>query len=644
MRVNVVDGWWPKLCYPYLICGAASCNLVDVRDGRVLASHPGPGLYPAGWLPDGRYVVSREPGGDNNSRREVALVAPATAKLWPAGTGPFDWSPAFYVGGPLTVYDGCLYYGDYSEGHPGLWRGTLDGAQWTCLTPGVRVLGQSLRATNGRLCVAAHVGWPSDRAEDYAIWIFEGTTRVAVLPMDNIVIAGPRDWHGTGYYGPARLVKAGTPPFFRDITVTPNKQEGVPLLTLVEGVEWAATATADDDSGRASVILRPAGDIQVIQLKNFEAAYIDVALVPPTTDTPVSRLVIAGNNTKGALTVEQADLTAARKPFDDEGGPVFTPLPVDNPNEHPITGPVDVLPYIVGDETDWPADSGNNGVMHCFWEQWGDKGEGRAIFQKNVETGKSFEVWDFLTDWVRHRRDRIGEPRGEYYEFSDGRWVPRFVTPAMIGTAVVSSPLNKIRFGHADGSLDDWAPFPYEMRIQICTEERLVFHYDPAPGGGNYEVYECYRNRGWRRWWAVMHGTNRITHATEWMSNADPSRRKRPVGYVPDPRIPLDRPNQQPVKATISEPRFPVEGSAPLAVRCVAKVTQGEAKSFRWQRRSVNLAEWRDEHTVPVPANDTDHTFRFDTPGTYEIRLITAGTDGSEDRTGSSRRVIVRAS
>lgn len=635
MRPNIIDGWWPKLRYPYLICGSTTCSLIDVRDGRVLWTSAAGGYFPVGWLSDGRFVVSHEVGGNSNDSREVALVDPADAKLWPTGSGPFNWTPPFRVGSPLALFEDRLVYGDYSTGHPGLWSGSLDGTAWSRLLAPVRALGASIRVRNGRL--ACHMLLDNGQ---YEWWILDAAGTVLALPSDHIVIPGPSDWHGTGYYGPATLVKAGTPAAFRDITVTPRRQESVPVLFPVAGVEWAATATADDHTGRASVLVRPPGETDILQLHDFPAVWLDVEQINDNGE-----VVIAGCDDKGRLTIQTANvLTAARKPYEEDSVPGFTPLPVDNPNEHPITGPVDVLPYIVGDETDWPADSGNDGVMHCFWEQWGET-EGRALFQKNVTTGKSFEVWEFLANWVRHRRDRIGEPRGEYYEFSDGRWLPRFVTPEMIGRVVVSALSNKIRFGHTDGTLDEWSPFPYEMRVQICTQERLVFHYDPAPGSGNYEVYECLRNRGWRRWWAVEHGTNRILTQTEWMSNADPSRRKRPVGYVPDPRKPLpDIPDEsKPVAATISEPTFPVEGPAPLAVRCVAQVTDGEAAKFRWQHRR-NGGAWWDEHAAPDyrPAWDNDHTFRFTSPGEYEIRLITYGTDGSEHTTGKQRKVIVR--
>jgi hypothetical protein len=72
------------------------------------------------------------------------------------------------------------------------------------------------------------------------------------------------------------------------------------------------------------------------------------------------------------------------------------------------------------------------------------------------------------------------------------------------------------------------------------------------------------------------------------------------------------------------------------AARAVAKLSGGPATTLQWLSRPVGRTEWSVRATNP--ADDLDHSFMFDAPGSYEIGVKVTGPGGT-NQTGA-RRVI----
>ena len=95
-RTLAIDGWWPQIRWPHVLCGASTATLVDMRDGTVVSviGTPGAAVWPAGWLTDGRYVVTREVAKDI---RQSAIMR--------VGDAVPVWGQSFDVGGPVKVFE-----------------------------------------------------------------------------------------------------------------------------------------------------------------------------------------------------------------------------------------------------------------------------------------------------------------------------------------------------------------------------------------------------------------------------------------------------------------------------------------------------------------------------------------------------------
>lgn len=114
-------------------------------------------------------------------------------------------------------------------------------------------------------------------------------------------------------------------------------------------------------------------------------------------------------------------------------------------------------------------------------------------------------------------------------------------------------------------------------------------------------------------------------------------------GEPSPPPPPPEDPVLQPPRFTISEPRFPVTGVAPLALRCYAMLEPGagEPEWIEWQ---VSTQGRGGPWTVAARnfEDDPDHTFRVSVAGTFWIRAR-AGNAAGEHETGLERRVTVTA-
>lgn len=291
IQVTGIDGWYPKIRWPYALCGFSSAVIVDVRSGAVISTIDD--VWPAGWLSDGRFVVTRETVPD--SRQSAVLRV---------GEQPTTWGPSFRCGGPTLTFADRLVFGGHAGYTPdvaGLWWAQPDGTGWERLPVDTGLLGVHgaiLRAQNGRLAV--HVVEP-----DVWLVVDAACDVVATLPTDHICIPGYRGEHGMGYFGAAMLRANGGLAW--DLTVTPWRHESPPLIFPHRFEPWAVTATAD--AGFSAIIARPFSDhTRVLQIDAFEAVWLDVHVDGDTA-------TVVGNSDRGVLSIATLALDAPRAPF-----------------------------------------------------------------------------------------------------------------------------------------------------------------------------------------------------------------------------------------------------------------------------------------------------------------------------------------
>lgn len=98
-------------------------------------------------------------------------------------------------------------------------------------------------------------------------------------------------------------------------------------------------------------------------------------------------------------------------------------------------------------------------------------------------------------------------------------------------------------------------------------------------------------------------------------------------------------PTPDPPKVTILDWQ-PRTGRAPVRSRAVRALTGGPATTLIWRYRLVEMHGWL--VAAVNPASDHDHTFVFNTPGTYEIGVDAIGPGGT-DGTATQRLVVVTA-
>ncbi len=97
----------------------------------------------------------------------------------------------------------------------------------------------------------------------------------------------------------------------------------------------------------------------------------------------------------------------------------------------------------------------------------------------------------------------------------------------------------------------------------------------------------------------------------------------------------------RPPQFTISEPKFPQNGQAPFAVRCVYanEPAGGQVEWMDWLVSTTGKdGPW--QVSAHNPGDDPDHTYRFTAAGNYWIKARGTNAAGSHE-TGSERKVVV---
>jgi hypothetical protein len=187
------------------------------------------------------------------------------------------------------------------------------------------------------------------------------------------------------------------------------------------------------------------------------------------------------------------------------------------PTPRPDANAADVLAYIVGQPDQWPrvGDQAQHQVVDWL---------ARQVCWVKYANPNRFECWGWDDEWVYHLVDHaLDGNSGESYRFTDGRWVPRFISHTE--PWALEFPGNRIRWftnsctevrGPQGIRVDD-GPNLYPMSQQAWFEtldagrelgvrDVLVLStasYVPGKPPGPPEKFYFARGAGWYKWESV---------------------------------------------------------------------------------------------------------------------------------------------
>jgi hypothetical protein len=162
-----------------------------------------------------------------------------------------------------------------------------------------------------------------------------------------------------------------------------------------------------------------------------------------------------------------------------------------------------VLDFIIGDPALWP--------------RRGDQSQDQTVEGSHVCWTKytlpwMFECWRWDEQWVYHEVDHgIDARRWEYYTLSDGRWLPRRLTPGAVWSLDVID--NRVRWVDAACEPLPERSMPYRLRARfepafdaggdLGVRDTLVLEYQPDPehaADGTLESFYFAKGAGWFMW------------------------------------------------------------------------------------------------------------------------------------------------
>jgi len=178
---------------------------------------------------------------------------------------------------------------------------------------------------------------------------------------------------------------------------------------------------------------------------------------------------------------------------------------------------VDALDYIVGQPDQWPRVGDQAQHQLVDWDA-------RQVCWVKYANPSRFECWSWDDQWIYHRVDHaLDGNSGESYRFTDGRWMPRFLSRTDPWT--LEFPDNRIRWFTAgcaevrgpQGIQIDNGPnlYPMSQRAwfemmdaghELGTREVLILataSYAPGKTPGPPEKFYFARGAGWYKWESV---------------------------------------------------------------------------------------------------------------------------------------------
>jgi hypothetical protein len=178
---------------------------------------------------------------------------------------------------------------------------------------------------------------------------------------------------------------------------------------------------------------------------------------------------------------------------------------------------VDALEFIIGQPDQWPR------VGDQAQHQLVDRDMRQVCWVKYANPSR-FECWTWDEEWIYHRVDHaLDGNSGESYRFTDGRWMPRFLSRSQ--PWALEFPSNRIRWftascaevrGPQGIQIDDGPNlYPMSQRAwfetldagrELGVREVLVLataSYVPGKTPGPSEQFYFARGAGWYKWESV---------------------------------------------------------------------------------------------------------------------------------------------
>lgn len=396
-----------------------------------------------------------------------------------------------------------------------------------------------------------------------------------------------------------------------------------PVPLVINGESWVLTNT---NSGR--LLLYPFG------------SHVGYEVVRGITDFPDAqpidswhvRVVWSENGEHRERTIDlSVDMVPLAAP---------QPLP-----DIPWTGtqPVDLTPFIVGDDAHWPR-TGSHDMDRIFdgrnlwWLKFGDEnGDG---------LNDNYERWVLVGDSWYLREDHSQSGAG-IYSFHPGRWFPRVWA---LGGVVecFDNILQRYEPGTGRVLTEKTGAFPYVLRfLQAWSRITLggsigtvtspdegpvavLLEYDPGGDRDTRETGLYVRGWGSTRWNVIDQKTGQVGNQTEWSMLSPTARRLRPT-----PGCYRDLVLVGPKPAITIAPGYGPTGR-PLEWHAVAQLSGGPTFGIVWRWRKQGTKPWSkkfDDNTTTVTVRD---------PGIYEVGVDAYGPGGT-DGTATPRLIVVTA-
>lgn len=296
------------------------------------------------------------------------------------------------------------------------------------------------------------------------------------------------------------------------------------------------------------------------------------------------------------------------------------------------TQPLDLLPFIVGEDAHWPRHG-----SHDLDRRW----DGRDLWWIKFGHPDHWEHWRLDGEAFRLLEDRSQSGSGDY-SFHPGAWFPR----RMALHQTVDAPDNVIQ--EYDPTTCAIKPsggvFPYRLRfLQAWTRIDLggdigildgrgapvavLLEYDPGGDDDTRETNLFALGWGLVRWQAISQQSGDVLNETTFNQLGGQA------GLVPTAGCYRPLAPHAPPTITIRDDYGPTKGRAPLTWHATA-VTTGDVSRIVWRWRRQGEKSWTSKE------DDRRTSVTLPDPGTYEIGVDAYGPGGS-DGTAKPRLIIV---
>lgn len=283
------NGWYPKLSPDgkRVLYGFGEVFLAKIG---VNEEHLNPG-FTYGWLSNTELLYGVDVGGDKYILHEFVIgMGDVIIPTQYAAGNTVDANDGHWVSS-LTKPDGRVVLDDKMIDYNGM---------------GVHTAG-------GKVLYMYNKG-----NDNYCLKLYEEGVFKEIYPKKpyNVTTLHSQGYIGYGYWGPAYLI---TPDGIdSEVTITPWKKEGVPVVYNYNGEIWLWCGTIDPYDKLEKVVGHPLGSDQCIVIENPSIGLSVVCIN--------NEWIIAGCTDRGALTVQSVSVNAPRVKLVDRRPPMPAPI------------------------------------------------------------------------------------------------------------------------------------------------------------------------------------------------------------------------------------------------------------------------------------------------------------------------------